>query len=68
MVSEDFKRELGHLLKGALEEAQISTNHPWTTRGSNDEKIKACRKKSSCSPYPHQICSVLSRHALYENQ
>lgn len=37
MVSEDFKRELGHLLKGALEEAQISTNHPWTTRESNDE-------------------------------
>lgn len=38
MVSEDFKRELGHLLKGALEEAQISTNHPWTTRESMMKK------------------------------
>lgn len=44
MVNENFKRELGHLLKMALEEAQISTANPWSVRESSDEKNKGMKE------------------------
>ncbi len=38
MVNENFKRELGRLLQGALEEVQVSASNPWTTHESSVEK------------------------------
>lgn len=38
MVNEDFKRELKHLFAQSLEEAQVSSENPWTVRETVDEK------------------------------
>jgi hypothetical protein len=40
MVNENFKRELGRLLQGALEEVQVSSSNPWVIRENNDEKYQ----------------------------
>lgn len=40
MVKDDFKRELGTLLKVALDEAQVSSTNPWATRETGEETNK----------------------------